>query len=307
MDCLKPVYVKRQEMEVPCGKCNFCLQSKRMDWCFRLLREKKKSNTAHFITLTYDESHLPIDYEYSRENDGLVRGTLRKKDLQDFFKRLRKHHGTTRRLTKQTIRFYAIGEYGGDTERPHYHAILFNAEKSAIKNLQTIWGRGQVHIGRVTSASVGYVTSYTINRHASYGTRSKPFNTMSRRPGIGAEYLRTNTHVHNPPIITGTGRVGPLVNREREKKFFVFDEGHKRRLPRFYRDRMFSREERAAYNRQLKIDREKQHEARLDALMRSQPGLNAQEAEAVYRSMAVAANDLIGKRVKGLKSKNKKI
>ena len=121
---------------VPCGKCNFCLESRRAEWSFRLRQELKVSTSAHFLTLTYEDQKLP------RTADGL--GTLLKSDLQKFFKRLRKE-------SVNKLRYYAVGEYGTNTERPHYHALLFNCENKVLEEtLVTVWSLGQVQIGTVT-------------------------------------------------------------------------------------------------------------------------------------------------------------
>lgn len=78
--------------------------------------------SASFITLTYDDEHLPAG------------NGLNYVDLQKFLKRLRKQ------LHEKKIKFYACGEYGDNDEqiwygnyredgkylgRPHFHLIVF--------------------------------------------------------------------------------------------------------------------------------------------------------------------------------------
>ncbi|AXH73173.1 MAG: replication initiator protein [Microviridae sp.] len=193
---------------VPCGKCVACLVSKRNDWTFRLQQEHKVSRSAHFVTLTYDEKHRPSD------------GSLVKRHLQLYLKRLRRKDETTR------IRYYAVGEYGSKTARPHYHILLFNSNED---NIRKAWvdsnGNpvGIVHVGAVTDASVAYVTKYLIQKEYLPGLE-KPFATMSRAYGIGAHYLTdemTNWH------------------RSDDRNYTVRPGGLKGKLPRFYRDKIW--------------------------------------------------------------------
>ena len=88
---------------VPCGKCIACLHNKRSDWQFRLRQEHKASKSSMFVTLTYRRKFLP---------EG---GSLSKRDLQLFLKRLRKKDESVK------IRYYAVGEYGSQRKRAHYH------------------------------------------------------------------------------------------------------------------------------------------------------------------------------------------
>lgn len=106
------------------------------------------SDSAQFITLTYDTKHVPITKNLFM--------SLRKRDVQLFMKRLRFMHGPLKDGQKP-IKYYVAGEYGGRTLRPHYHIILFNAD---LKHIQSAWDLGQVHYGTVTDASVGYTLKY---------------------------------------------------------------------------------------------------------------------------------------------------
>lgn len=106
MRCISPVFVRRMNASVPCGKCAFCIKKAIDAWCLRLYHEMEVSSSAFFITLTYDDEHLPPGEELS------------KRDLQLFIKRLRKRN--------PGIRYFAVGEYGTQKGRPHYHAVIFN-------------------------------------------------------------------------------------------------------------------------------------------------------------------------------------
>lgn len=181
-----------------------------MDWCLRLEEEHRVSKSAYFVTLTYDRKHLRTD------------NSLCKRDLQLYLKRLRKKDETTR------IRYYAVGEYGTRTGRPHYHIILFNA--SSEDDIRNSWldstgqSIGFVHIGKVTSASIAYCTKYVIQKASSPNGLEKPFSTMSRSHGIGGNYLSD---------------LMVAWHREDDRNYVMRPGGEKRRLPRFYRDKIF--------------------------------------------------------------------
>jgi hypothetical protein len=108
------------------------------------MQEEKHSTSAWFITLTYDTKYVPIT------SNGFM--SLAKRDPQLFMKRLRKAHPKG-----SNLKYYLCGEYGSDTRRPHYHAVIFNADVTLISDA---WGLGNVHYGSVTQASVGYTLKY---------------------------------------------------------------------------------------------------------------------------------------------------
>lgn len=141
--CYRPITLKQRDAVVPCGKCPKCIARKVSAWSFRLMNEEKASSSAQFLTLTYDTKHIPIT--------STGRLSLSKRDLQLFFKRLRKNHGDS------NIKYYAVGEYGGKTIRPHYHIILFNA---MVDHIQDSWKQGHIYYGSVSGASVGYTLKY---------------------------------------------------------------------------------------------------------------------------------------------------
>lgn len=168
MRCISPVFIKdkflrhdRKGVNVPCGKCNYCLATKRSQWSLRLRRELWKCDSAVFLTLTYSEDHIPIN--------SLGLPELRKDEFQKFMKRLRKA------AKKSKLRYYAVGEYGSKTERPHYHVILFNLPLDDFRVVEKAWPVGHCHFGTVTDASIHYVTKYVIQKEIKYEGREPPF------------------------------------------------------------------------------------------------------------------------------------
>lgn len=153
MACDSPFFVtpkgRFSAVPVPCGRCPPCKQRRVNSWVFRLMQEEKRSSSAYFVTLTYDTRFVPIS------DNGFM--TLRKKDYQDFMKRLRKLSPHV------SIKYYAAGEYGSKFNRPHYHAIMFNVPD--IELFAKAWSLdgiqlGAVHVGSVTGDSIAYTMKY---------------------------------------------------------------------------------------------------------------------------------------------------
>lgn len=205
-------YVKEElPILVPCGKCIPCLTTKRQEWIIRLEQEFKYSTSAQFITLTYDQKHMPSDY------------ALNKKHLQDFMKRLRKRDGTNK------IRYYATGEYGSKSGRPHYHVLLFNTEPELVaKSWVDSKGIpiGIMHIGKVTMSSIAYCTKYIIQPELITRDKQKPFALMSRAYGIGGRYLDDLM----------------VAWHKEDNRNYMIKDGQKVRLPRFYKSKIWYHE-----------------------------------------------------------------
>jgi hypothetical protein len=198
-------------VNLPCGQCIGCRLARSQEWALRCVHEASLYDDNCFITLTYAPENLPPD------------AGLRKRDFQLFMKRLRKAY------PDKKIRYYHAGEYGDRTNRPHYHAILFNhnfndwtylfdspsgSEIYTSPTLERIWGLGFVTIGTVNMESAAYVARYCVKKITGLGkdevdetTQLKPYerindftgeiievqaeySTQSRRPGIGADWIR---------------------------------------------------------------------------------------------------------------------
>lgn len=205
-------------MPFPCGKCPACVRRRVSGWAFRLNKQSEQSNSAHFVTLTYNDEHI------KKTKNGFE--TLVKKDVQDFFKRLRK-------LTKQKISYYAVGEYGDTGERPHYHIILFNANPKIVENAWKLndISIGNVHFGDVGDASVGYTLKY-ISKDKKIpqfngDDRQKEFALMSK--GLGAGYLTEN--------MVKWHTKGNIEN----KVYLPLKDGKKAAMPRYYKDKLYDK------------------------------------------------------------------
>lgn len=235
-ECLQPFQRKDQvgkSEACPCGKCVNCLKRRVSGWSFRLMQEYKRSTSGHFITLTYDTDNVPLT------GRGFM--SLSKRDVQLFFKRLRKAHTSEMELP---IKYYAAGEYGGRTSRPHYHIILFNAK---LELIQPAWNLGQLHYGTLTEASVGYTLKYIhkkpfTKKHAN-DDRQPEFALMSK--GLGANYLtKAMVQWHK--------------NHMEDRQYLTIADGKKIAMPRYYKLKIYDDDERSIIADAAKVKAEKQ-------------------------------------------------
>lgn len=226
MRCISPLLIRKDGRRdvVPCGQCNYCLQTKRADWSFRIQYESRRACTGYFLTLTYDDEKLKFSEQGYPE--------LCKKDLQLFTKSIRKHNDVAMRGTDYRLRYYSVGEYGTITARPHYHCIMLNLSEHIAQRVHRYWQHGYAHVGTVTDGSIHYTTKYVINRKIDYPGREPPFAVMSRRPGLGAGYTETHRLWHKS-----------------EMRNYTQVNGITRRIPRYLKDKIFDRFDRNYLNR----------------------------------------------------------
>lgn len=192
MTCTSPYVVTTAptRTELPCGRCLQCRIARARVWATRCVHESAFHEHNAFVTLTYNNDHLPEDK------------SIRKTELQLFFKRLRKQldyfHGERR------IKYFACGEYGQEKdehgipkERPHYHAIIFGLSPWGDDKLEVeeAWqNRGFIYTGTVTYDSARYVAEYiNIDYDGAlgervYGQRQRPFKLSSC--GIGRDFAQ---------------------------------------------------------------------------------------------------------------------
>lgn len=155
-----PHTVKAIPLRLPCGNCVGCLKSRAFQWSVRCMHEASLYEDNSFITLTYNDEHLPSD------------GSLDKRDFQLFMKKLRKAISPTK------VRYFCAGEYGSGRGRPHFHVLLFGfafpdrvhvgmrGEHPVFRSalLERVWSNGFSEIGTLTIESAGYVASYIMKQ-----------------------------------------------------------------------------------------------------------------------------------------------
>lgn len=190
-------------MQVPCGRCIACRIQRTREWTERIMSESFYHPCSCFVTLTYEDKYLPL------ADSG--RQTLVKKHLQGFFKRLRSDMAYSK--DERKIRYYAVGEYGENFQRPHYHAIIFGLDPKKDKELiEDQWPYGFVSLGDVSYESAQYVAGYVQKklygqREEEYEDSLPPFSLMSKN--LGKQFVLENADV------LGVGGSIPVGNNRR--------------------------------------------------------------------------------------------
>ncbi|AXH76105.1 MAG: replication initiator protein [Microviridae sp.] len=221
----------RRCLDLPCGQCVGCRLERSRQWALRCLHESKMHKRNCFVTLTYDDAHLPSDL------------SLDYRHFQLFMKRLRREKGK--------VRFYMCGEYGEKLGRPHYHALLFGIDfddKVVISGgkgyklyrsatLERLWPYGFSSIGEVTFKSAAYCARYIMKKvtgdaaKSHYSgldlatgevvSRTPEFNHMSLKPGIGATFadkFRSDVYPSDQCVVNGKPSKPPRYYDNRLKK-----------------------------------------------------------------------------------------
>lgn len=201
MPCTSPIPMvgKVGLFHVACKQCLNCRIKRQSALTLRALMEFQTSLGGEFVTLTYAEAPDRIDYS----------------DFQSFLKRYRTwNHRNGNRLP---IRFLGVGEYGGKTGRPHFHALLFNGLPFNQEDWRTrLWPHGFVYIGQVTPASIRYTARYTL-KFEQKGLEAVAH--WSRKPALGsagirelARYMRENNYPkpENINVLRIEGKTYPL-------------------------------------------------------------------------------------------------
>lgn len=208
-----------KSLTLPCGQCVGCRLERSRQWAMRCMHESQFHDENCFITLTYNDDHLPSD------------NSLNYLDFQLFMKRLRK------RFTGKKIRFYMAGEYGETFGRPHFHACIFGldfADKVKLRKsptgfilhrspiLEELWPFGYSSIGSLTFETAAYTARYIMKKVTGYQSfehyegfdtytgevimRKPEFNKMSLKPGIAADWFKqfkSDVYPHDYVVVKG--------------------------------------------------------------------------------------------------------
>lgn len=211
----------------PCGHCVACRKVQATAWGIRSYFESLCHDSSVFVRLSYDDEHLPPS------RCPLFSGSLVKEHIPSFMNRLRYYCGNG-------IKYFACGEYGENTYRPHYHCILYGVPHNdpvfydmfysktyqVYVGMCKAWPFGNITVGDVTASSCFYVSKYTLKQTKEDFARLKeykqqaPFRLMSRNPGIGSEYLNK-------------------IKYQIIQDGYIRFKGSKIQIPRYYFDKIF--------------------------------------------------------------------
>ena len=226
-----------QELQLRCGNCHGCKLTRAHDWAIRCVHESKAHKRNTWVTLTYDDKNLPQF------------GDLKYSDFQKFMKRLR-------RRTRAEIKYFVCGEYGDETQRPHYHACIFGWDakdkypwrktKSGHQLfrspfLEETWKLGNAELGELNSKTAGYTAAYSMKKikskpfvHICPYTGAvtdlvQPFARMSLRQPIGYAHMdkyRDDWYPHGKVVVDGKEVTTPKAYDDRLKEIdpLLYDE-----------------------------------------------------------------------------------
>lgn len=221
---IPPVCDDHRKLYVPigCGVCKECMQQKASAWKIRLNEELKVNKYAYFITLTFSPESIKYIYNtYNLKESNALAG----KTIRLFLERWRKKY-------KKSLRHFLITELGHDnTERIHLHGIFYSNEELNKDEIENIWSYGYIYIGE-------YCNQRTINYIAKYITKTDLDHKgyvpqIFASPGIGQNYTKRliTQNIHT-------------FRNDQTIEYYRFPNGSKCNLPIYYRNKLFSEEQR---------------------------------------------------------------
>ena len=248
---------------VGCGKCVECKRQRSRGYAVRLQEEIKTDKSGQYVTLTFSNEAIQ-ELAEGIEIDGYERdNAIAIKAVRRFLERWRKR-------TKKSVKHWLITELGHEgTENIHLHGIIFTNEKEKI---ETTWQYGFVRIGE-------YVNNRTVNYCIKYVTKQDGDHKFYEpkilsSPGIGRNYINRADSKRNLYRPGGETR-----------ETWVADNGKKLNLPTYYRNKIYTEEE-----------REKLWIEKLDKGERYVLGIKAENMEHYWAMVneARAKNDWLG-------------
>lgn len=221
MQCFSPMHIRNlnktgpEFLTVPCGKCPACVQSRASSWFVRLAMQWKYSESAYFLTLTYNDGHLPSP---RRDDNGFIHYDVNKNDVRLYHYRLRKALG----YKSKKLKYFLVSEYGPNPEngwlyRPHYHEIIFSLDVEDVPKIERAWKNGFVKLSEVNEERLRYVSGYSTEKLFVPCGAAPSFLMCSN--GIGSAYLSEfdGFNDYYRPFVPFQGTKYPLPRYFKEK------------------------------------------------------------------------------------------
>lgn len=209
---------------VGCGKCIECMKQKKREWQVRLLEEIKHDNTGKFVTLTFTEENLiKLENETGNNPNNYIRyNAVATLAVRRFLERWRKRY-------KKSVKHWLITELGqNETERIHLHGIIFTDESN--ETIEQIWKYGQIWVGNyVNEKTINYIIKYVSKIDLEHKEYKPKILTSS---GIGKQYV--GSHNYNMSKFRG----------DETREYYTTKTGHKIALPIYFRNKLYTEEER---------------------------------------------------------------
>lgn len=275
MYCLHPIELKKKQKEkrvingkeqevtkvynnhrlVPCGKCISCLNRLRSERTYRLKMEESKSDLTYFVTLTYDDDHLPMKSFIDPKGVQHIYCGFDKSHLQKYFKIFRYHLGNYDKDI--TFRYFLVSEYGHATYRSHYHLLAFfknvkPVESTAIQELLIkCWMYGtNVVVKLANAANIHYCTKYILKDIGNEFGFSNDFGLANgyriRYSTLAGKYLENCFSLCSKNPYIGAASEDDLEKQAYYSADNIFDatkntvflDGHRMAMPRIYRQKL---------------------------------------------------------------------
>jgi len=201
-----------------------------------MVEEMRQSNSAYFITLTYEDKFVPWaeeGYTVNKNDHFTFIKALKKLETQ---KELNKRNAIsedelykfrTGQSSGKKLKYYGISEYGDRLGRPHWHYILFNVRD--INNVHLAWTMGRVQIDECNINTIDYVLKYMVKDHTgtNHIEREKELSFMSKGLGLNVADESFQNHIKQE-------HANQVLNQR----------GTKVGLPRYYRKKFLTDAER---------------------------------------------------------------
>lgn len=194
---------------VKCGQCAGCRLAESCEKANRCTLETYSHRTNYFLTLTYDDEHLPFNHKIDLETGEVLNEyvpSLRRKHIENFNKNLRRqldYHGLVYE-DESPMKIMYCGELGSKSARPHYHGIYCGLKIPDLQYYKTtfngdilfnspflskIWKKGHVVIGQADWQSSAYVARYVMKKHKGLDKDWYYLNCME------PEFCQCSTHL----------------------------------------------------------------------------------------------------------------
>lgn len=205
-------------LDVPCGVCYHCRKKYKSQWNIRLQHHyrylsKEQQTNSYFVTLTFDDDHLPNPRPTKAEVSPLVR---------KFLERVRKRY-------KRSFTHWIVSELGSTTKRYHLHGIFFDIP-FPIWQLTDLWKYGFTSYRQLNPRRISYCTSYANKQIKGLLELPSERQHVFCSPGIGKAFTDDSVNIlfsHKDSTIVP----------------FTYFNNRPVALPRYYRTKMFTPDE----------------------------------------------------------------
>lgn len=216
---------------IGCQKCMECKKQKARAWQVRLLEDLKEHKNGKFIALTFsDENYAKLAQEFPEAAGYDLDNEIATRATRLWLERWRKKY-------KKSLRHWLVTELGHNgTENIHMHGIVWTDKP--LDEVENTWSYGFVWKGKEVKGRIqNYVNEQTVNYIIKYVTKMDEdhpnYNPIIlTSPGIGRNYTTTGDYKNNQY------RDGKTNEAYRTRT------GHKMNMPIYWRNKIYSEEER---------------------------------------------------------------